>query len=194
MPALLRHEDRKRAPVMSPSTPDQGRFVVLAAVDDSAAVHEVVRVGANFARMAPSGELHLVYVIEDMPPHVTVVPAPLGLGLTRGEIIAEGQQHMEEIASEVRGQYAGPLTTDVLAGDVCKEILELATRLRADLIVAGTHGRSGIRRMVLGSVAESLVRKASCPVLVVREKDYRASGPAKIEPRRAPANDTTKHA
>jgi nucleotide-binding universal stress UspA family protein len=51
------------------------------------------------------------------------------------------------------------------------EIIRLARNEGVDLIVMGTHGRTGIRQVLIGSVAEKVVRKAPCPVLVVREHD-----------------------
>jgi len=53
-------------------------------------------------------------------------------------------------------------------GEPAHAILSAAADLDADLIVVGTHGRRGLRRLVLGSVAESVVRQAACPVIVVR--------------------------
>ena len=55
-------------------------------------------------------------------------------------------------------------------GDPGVEVLQLAKRLRADLIVMATHGRKGLRHLVLGSVAERVVREAPCPVLTVKPK------------------------
>ena len=52
-------------------------------------------------------------------------------------------------------------------GDPATEILRAAQELPADLIVLGTHGRTGLRRLLMGSVAEQVVRKARCPVLTV---------------------------
>jgi nucleotide-binding universal stress UspA family protein len=52
-------------------------------------------------------------------------------------------------------------------GDPATEILAIAEEQSADLIVLGTHGRTGLRRLLLGSVAEQVMRKASCPVLTV---------------------------
>jgi nucleotide-binding universal stress UspA family protein len=52
-------------------------------------------------------------------------------------------------------------------GDPVTEILRVAQELHADLIVMGTHGRTGLRRLLMGSVAEQVVRKAACPVLTV---------------------------
>jgi len=57
----------------------------------------------------------------------------------------------------------------LLSGDPAEEILRLAERERADLIVMSTHGRTGLSRMLLGSVAESVVRRARCPVLTLKQ-------------------------
>ena len=158
------------------------RFVVLAAVDASEVAHEVLRTGANFARHVRGGELHLVHVVEDLPPPVVLVPPPAGLGITSTEIVAAAREHIEELAAEARAQFPGRLATHIAAGSAWKQILQVAIDVQADLIVVGTHGRAGVKRLLLGSVAENIVRKASCPVLVAREKDYHAFVPPEIEP------------
>jgi nucleotide-binding universal stress UspA family protein/quercetin dioxygenase-like cupin family protein len=56
----------------------------------------------------------------------------------------------------------------VAEGDPAEEILRLAEELRCDLVVMGTHGRTGLGRFLTGSVAEEVLRKAVCPVLVVK--------------------------
>jgi nucleotide-binding universal stress UspA family protein len=53
-------------------------------------------------------------------------------------------------------------------GEPAPVILDVAAEVRVDLIVMGTHGRSGVRRLLMGSVAEHVVRKAPCPVLTIR--------------------------
>ena len=58
--------------------------------------------------------------------------------------------------------------TIVIKGIPFHEIINAATEIGADLIVIGTHGRTGLSHVVMGSVAEKVVRKASCPVLAVR--------------------------
>jgi len=170
------------ADIMSAAAAEKSRLVVLAALDDSNAAHEVLRVAANFARMAPGGELHLIHVIEDMPPAVALVPRPVGLGITSAELVAEARQRLDQRAAEAREQFDGRLATHVAAGSAWKQILQLAIDLQADVILVGTHGRAGVKRVLLGSVAECVVRKASCPVIVVREKDYHAFVPPEIEP------------
>jgi nucleotide-binding universal stress UspA family protein len=59
-------------------------------------------------------------------------------------------------------------------GDPVTEILAVATQTSADLIVLGTHGRTGLGRLLMGSVAEQVVRKAPCPVLTVRTPFHEA--------------------
>ncbi len=58
----------------------------------------------------------------------------------------------------------------VREGDTAAEILEQAAGMRADLLVIGTHGRSGFERLLLGSVTEKVLRKANCPVLTVPKR------------------------
>ncbi|GBD31051.1 hypothetical protein HRbin32_02168 [bacterium HR32] len=59
---------------------------------------------------------------------------------------------------------------------MAQAILDAAERYRADLIVMGTHGRTGLPRVLLGSVAETVLRRASVPVLVVPARTARAAG------------------
>jgi len=53
-------------------------------------------------------------------------------------------------------------------GDPAEQILRVANEIHADLIVMGTHGRTGLERLLMGSVAEQVLRQAPCPVLTVR--------------------------
>jgi len=62
----------------------------------------------------------------------------------------------------------------VASGDPALEVLKASTRLGIDLIVMPTHGRTGARRLVLGSVAERVVREAACPVLTIKLTAARA--------------------
>jgi nucleotide-binding universal stress UspA family protein len=81
--------------------------------------------------------------------------------------------------AETEGAPGIALDTIVREGNVAVEIVEQARDMNADLVVVGTHGRSGFERFVLGSVAEKVLRKASCPVLTVptRVPDAVPAGP-----------------
>jgi nucleotide-binding universal stress UspA family protein len=80
------------------------------------------------------------------------------------------QQAQKQLAALVgRARKAGVRATALLLdGAPHEQVAHAARRTRADLIVIGTHGRTGISKILLGSVAERLVRVAPCPVLTVR--------------------------
>ena len=71
---------------------------------------------------------------------------------------------------EVRGVV--PTEALVRLGAPANEIVETARSLQSDLIVVSTHGRTGIKHLLLGSVAEHVVRRAPCPVMIVREREH----------------------
>ena len=74
---------------------------------------------------------------------------------------------LEKIAAEHR-TLTRAVETHVVAGFAADEVTRLATKVGADLIVVGTHGRTGIRLLLLGSVTEQIVRTSTVPVLTVR--------------------------
>jgi nucleotide-binding universal stress UspA family protein len=79
------------------------------------------------------------------------------------------QKHLTALAA--RAKKAGVRTTALLLdGTPHEQILRAARRTRADLVVIGTHGRTGLSKVLLGSVAERVIRFARCPVLTVRSR------------------------
>jgi nucleotide-binding universal stress UspA family protein len=101
--------------------------------------------------------------------HVAEPPVPMyGDGL----VLPPPQASMEPL----RAQLCQILSKDpkvrvehrLCEGDAGTEILRLAREVDCDLIVLGTHGRTGLGRLLMGSVAEQIVRRASCPVLTVK--------------------------
>ncbi len=92
------------------------------------------------------------------------VPAP-------DELLQEAKNYLEGIAEKLRGEGVSVRTDAVERDVVADAIVEYAAEHGVDLIVMTTHGRSGISRLIFGSVAESVVRHAPCPVLLVRAKE-----------------------
>lgn len=87
------------------------------------------------------------------------------------EWIATLNQDARQIESEAIAKYADSsvtINTRVLEGYPSSALLDVAKDTTADLIVMGSHGRTGLKRLWLGSVAESVVREARIPVLIVR--------------------------
>lgn len=79
--------------------------------------------------------------------------------------IASGRDALEQLQPTETGLT---LEKRLETGDPVEVILRVAQELPADLIVVGSHGRTGLARLLMGSVAEQVVRRASCPVLVVK--------------------------
>ncbi len=143
-------------------------FTVLVPVDYSASSGRAMAWAIDYAQRAPC-ELHLLHVL-DRRLHVGDLSATtrdIEAGIDGITIAA--RKELEAMAADAAAQKnVGPMKRHVAVGRATHEIVGLANRLSADLIVMGTHGRTGIRRAVIGSVAEYVVRHAPCTVVCVK--------------------------
>jgi universal stress protein A len=109
------------------------------------------------------GRVSLIHVI-DLPPALAPELA-FDAAAARPGVIREGYQLLHDAAAHVPAPWRG---VQVLReGEAAKQIVLAAQELRADLLVIGTHGRGLLGRFLLGSVAESVIRHAPCPVITV---------------------------
>ena len=147
--------------------PTDTKSVILVGLDFSDSSSEVLRTATALARTAGS-ELHLVHILpEPATDMLGISRADRGLGAV--ERLEKTREVLDELASEIVGSVKR-VVGHIRVGKPDLEIAQLASDLRADLIVVGTHGYRGLDRLLLGSVAESLVRHAPCPVLTYRPK------------------------
>jgi nucleotide-binding universal stress UspA family protein len=115
--------------------------------------------------------LLIVHVVEP----TTVAPGPTSpQAAVSAEFLAETARQAEEEAREKLKEVVpadGGIRFEhrLVKGDASIEIPKLADQEQVDLIVMGTHGRSGLKRLLMGSVAEKVVRHAACPVLTQRQ-------------------------
>jgi nucleotide-binding universal stress UspA family protein len=113
--------------------------------------------------------IHLVHVLEE--PFVTPGAYQFHLPDTparREERYQQAQRRLTRIAGKLNDH--GMLTTvEVRGGIAVDEIVKAAVDYGADLVVMGTHGRQGLQHLLVGSVAEQVIRRASCPVVTVRD-------------------------
>jgi nucleotide-binding universal stress UspA family protein len=105
-------------------------------------------------------------------PEGSVVASPKMLQ----DLADQAERHLEEWAALARTMGAPRVTTEKGIGDPAIEIIELGRERGAELIVVGTHGRTGLRHALLGSVAERVVRRAGCPVLTVHPEGKARGG------------------
>jgi nucleotide-binding universal stress UspA family protein len=120
---------------------------------------------AEVARHLVDAPEHLHFV------HVLIDVAPLEAGEVWGVI--DQQPRIEQAEKALREKFAGPeyqgAKIAVLVGEPAHGIADYAQDKKAELIVISSHGRTGITRLLIGSVAERVVRLAHCPVLVLRK-------------------------
>ncbi len=140
--------------------------VILSPVDFSDHSKVAISTAREVAKLY-DGRLQLLHVIEEK-----VHPAFYGQGgeailELRSDIVERSQKAMEQIFEESPGSDIAA-EFKVVRGHVANEILEYANRNRIDLIVIATHGLSGLKHLLLGSVAEKVIRSAPCPVLTVK--------------------------
>lgn len=109
------------------------------------------------------------------PVYDYLVPDPDIAVEMRSDIETAAQVYLDEIAAELRAMDLKVSTLVVWGAPVQDTILEVARQLHADLIVMSTHGRSGLARLVIGSVADDVVRRAPVPVLLVRPNPPRVA-------------------
>jgi universal stress protein A len=91
--------------------------------------------------------------------------AELGQGESAEEFEGDLKQLLQAAATP---DLRVPMEHKIVRGDPVTAILQVAEDTKSDLLVVGSHGRTGLRRLLMGSVAEQLMRKAPCPVLVAR--------------------------
>jgi len=131
---------------------------ILLATDLSAASEKAFNYAVAIARRYGS-KVSLVHVIP--PESVSLVPE-LPAERQRDEV----KRQMENLASRSELRQISHETV-LRAGSVCSVLSAVIRQQDIDLVVLGTHGRSGLKKLVLGSVAEEVVRRAECPVLTV---------------------------
>lgn len=155
-------------------------FRIVVGVDFSEISQQALHEAFDMAilRRAENPEVHAVVVVDDgssglairRPAAAVRDQLETAQALLNDQVAAirrfkmEGQAPLPVIQTEVQ----------VRVGDPVEQLVSVALETRASIVVVGTHGRRGLRRLVLGSVAERVARAAPCPVLIVRPRDVAA--------------------
>jgi nucleotide-binding universal stress UspA family protein len=114
-----------------------------------------------------NAKLILLYVIQDISIAEWYIPSSISVTDLVEDMQKSAWNEMNKWNTEVSAKVKD-VETMVVRGVPFAEIIKTAKNKNADLIVIGTHGRTGIDHMLFGSTAEKVVRKAPCPVLTVR--------------------------
>lgn len=116
---------------------------------------------------SPRGTLHVLHVVTPFTPIAGLPPAEMGAYVPPADLIAAERRRLEQrVARLVRGPGAPRVVCEVVIGDPFHRILAGCRGM--DVVVMATAGRSGLAHLLIGSVAEKVVRHAPIPVLTLR--------------------------
>ncbi len=147
-------------------SPDLGIQKILVPIDFSEHSKNALQHAIFYAKQFDA-ELLLIYVVEP-----TVYPADLSFGQVafpsiEHELSQRGKAELDELAKKQAAKHVR-VRTMIRTGKPFLEIIDAAKQEHVDLIIIATHGHTGVEHLLFGSTAEKVVRKAHCPVLVVR--------------------------
>jgi universal stress protein A len=161
---------------------------IMAPTDFSAHSEESVRYACGLAERL-GAVLHLVHILSEVLP---VGPDPLLMPVMPPEYYQENEVRAKESLDRLLDPGWGTprsVITEVRWGSPVEAIVSYAVDHPIDLIVIATHGRTGLSHVLLGSVAERIVREAPCPVLTIRD---RHRGPALLHSKPAGEHDVRR--
>ena len=144
-------------------------FKIVVPLDGSVYAEAALK-SASFMARAFNAELKLV-TVEDI--HLPIYPGEVDPEMI-SDVEKDHQAYLNTRAHELREEGCCVTTAGLPPGPPADRILDEVKKERADLIVVGSHGRTGLSRILLGSVAEKLARHAPCPVMIARLQEVPA--------------------
>jgi len=141
---------------------------ILFATDFSEASGPAADYAITLAKLT-GAQLHILHVINELDEHQRVMIPREAFLILEKEIELQAVRELDRFC---KGPAAGvSTTTHAVVGSAFQKILETGADVNADLIVMGTHGRTGMEQVIVGSTAERVVRRSKIPVLTVRGQD-----------------------
>jgi len=141
---------------------------ILVATDFSEPAAAAFRYGSELARRFDAS-LHVLHVVDDLAGHTGPVPGmPTDVGVLQVNLEQDARANLETLLPEPDRTALDAHLEIAVSAWPGQAILGYARDAEIDLIIVGTHGRTGLARLFLGSVAQLVARSATCPVLTVR--------------------------
>ena len=140
--------------------------VILVPLDGSELAEQALATATARARQAQA-TLHLVSVREPMPALSLPPDLPMPMHQLETEALQELQEYLDAVAARVGATLSTPVVTAVTKGEPATALCEYVERHEVDFVVMTTHGRSGLSRVWLGSVADRMLRRLAIPVLLL---------------------------
>lgn len=122
------------------------------------------------AREHPEASVHLLHVLDRVDADLDIDGTSVSSNLDRptAEVVENGRRVLEESREVAEGEGLTVAATELATGRPARQITVYASENGIDLVVMGSHGRSGLSRIVLGSITERVLRASTVPVTVVR--------------------------
>lgn len=165
-------------------------FIILTGIDFSEESDHALSVAHDMAKRMPSAELHVVHVLPPPVGAVGITGASPNLAAEFTESLSRARKELEDLCKRLAPEVGERMVGHVRAGSPAREVTTLAREISADLVIMGTHGRTGVARLLLGSVAEAVTRKAPCSVLTTKTRPPTAE--EMIEPPRDETPEVAK--
>ncbi len=146
---------------------------ILIAVDDSKYTYQAAEYGFALANKL-GASISLVHISQiPITTNITGDPILGDPGIIIPNVMDIQREHAEKLFADLKHKFAPQTIVDeyILTGEVTSEIVSLAKEQNFSMIVMGTHSRTGFDHFISGSVAESVVRHANCPVLIIPSND-----------------------
>ena len=145
---------------------------ILVATDFGDAAMSALAYGRELARRFDA-TLHVLHVVDDIgAPLVTASGMPQDFSRLQSELDEAEQRRLNAIVTDEDRRELRAQVIQITSTAPAREIVTYATEARIDLIILGTHGRGPVAHLLMGSVAERVVRTAPCPVLTVRHPEH----------------------
>jgi nucleotide-binding universal stress UspA family protein len=146
---------------------------ILMPTDFSASSERALEYAATLANSL-GASVHLIHTLHDRGTSLPAWHPDAGYNARRRERHYRAEQaRLTAIAQRLQATVP-VVSAEVRTGDAASEIVKAAVDYGCDLVVMGTHGRTGLSHLVLGSVAEAVIRQAPCPVLAIRQSEAAA--------------------
>jgi nucleotide-binding universal stress UspA family protein len=145
----------------------QKPYVILAALAFDETGESALREAAVLANQHPHCELHLVHVVREEATASSATEL-----VTLEKRLAHAPLAIQEYVEKIWSELPRKVVAHLRAGQPSRSILQAAVDINADIVVVGTHRRAGLKKLMLGSIAQEVLEHAHCPVLIALPKDY----------------------
>jgi nucleotide-binding universal stress UspA family protein len=143
---------------------------IVVAIDASDTARLVLSVAAELSSRCRAAELHVIHVVEGLQMSAIAIG---GSPLSQPHVAVLVHEAIEDVRAriaELDGRAGCPVSGHVAAGAPWREVVRFAAAKKADYLVIGTHDERRLRKLLLGSVAQTILQRASCPVIIARPK------------------------